>query len=153
MSRTVKKQRKDLEHIEADIYYCSKTDKFLKYNPDNDLYQWYQYPYSKAKPLCGVYYLYDKLYKKYYIGSSVDIVGRVLAHKSKFNKNPLDKWFDSVMYKASMCHGDKFIEYGLLELCSKEDLAELERYYIRLADSVNNGWNGTYNTNRNKYNQ
>lgn len=29
MSRTVKKQRKDLKHIEADIYYCSKTDKFL----------------------------------------------------------------------------------------------------------------------------
>ena len=147
MSRIVKKQRADIRHIENDIFHCPKTDKFLKYNPDNDLYQWYCYPKSQTKPLCGIYYLYDSLYKKYYIGSSVDIVGRVLGHKSCFNKNPMSKWFDSVMYKACLCHGDKFIQYGLLELCAKEDLVGLERYYIRLADSVENGWNRTYNTN------
>lgn len=146
MNKVIKRHRTDIKHIENDIYYCSKSDKFLKYNPNNGLYQWYYYPYSRTKPLCGVYYLYDSLHGKYYIGSSVDIIGRIMVHRSKFNKNPQDKSREQIMYNASLCHGDKFISHGILELCNKRDLAELERYYIRLADSVNSGWNRTYNT-------
>ena len=137
--------RKNLKHIENNIYYCSKADSFLKYNPDNGLYQWYNYPSSKTKPLCGIYYLYDALHNKYYVGSSVDIIARIDRHKSAFRASR--KTF--IMYLSSLCHADKFISYGILELCSKEDLVELERYYIRLADSVENGWNKTYNTKGN----
>lgn len=137
--------KRELKHIEGNIYRCLKTDNYLKYNPDTNLYQWYNFPSCKTKGVCGVYYLYDRLHDKFYIGSSVDIINRVSAHKSNFKHNS-DK---STMYLSSLCHGDKFIECGIVELCDKKDLSELERYYIRLADSVNNGWNRSYNTNDN----
>lgn len=134
--------KRELKHIENDIYQCLKTNQFVKRNSSNNLYQWYSFPNCKVKELCGVYYIYDKLHNKYYIGSSTDIISRVNTHRSNF-KNNSDK---SVMYLANLCHGTKFIEFGILELCNKKDLSTLERYYIRLADSVNNGWNKTYNT-------
>lgn len=136
-NKNLKRNRTDIVHIEKDIYYCSKEDKYLKYNPDNDLYQWFSYPSSKTKPLIGVYYIYDKLHNKYYIGSSINIIDRVSQHKTKFKSNHTS----SLMYQSALCHGSNFIKFGILELCDKEDLSELERYYITLADSVNNGWN------------
>lgn len=133
---------RQLKHIEKDIYYCDNTGKYFKYNHKNKLYQWYYFPHSKTKRLCGVYYIYDRIHNKYYIGSSVDIIDRITKHRSSFNSNS-DK---HTMYLSSLCHGDKYVEFGLLELCDKEHLSELERYYIRLADSVSNGWNKSYNT-------
>lgn len=134
--------KRNLKHIEGDIYYCNKSDKFLKYNKRNNLYQWYNFPQNKTKPIVGVYYIYDKLHKKYYIGSSINIIARVCSHISNF-KNNSDK---SLMYQATLCHGIKYIEFGILEICNKESLPELEKYYISLSDSINNGWNVNNNT-------
>lgn len=135
-------KRTELKHIEGDIYYHTIEDKYFKYNSDNNLYQWFYYPSSKNKPLTGVYYIYDKLHNRYYIGSSINILDRIHQHKTKFKNNHAS----SLMYQSSLCHGDKFIEFGIVELCNKEDLQELEKYYITLSDSVNNGWNVSKNT-------
>lgn len=121
------------------------------YKKVGNIFRFYSFPSCKVPKMVGIYYIRNTLNDTYYIGASADLVQRVSSHKAKFKLfvNKPNKKFINKLYAFGLCFGDRFMEYGLLELCSIEDLQELERYYIRLADSVNNGMNGSYTTTRN----
>ena len=133
------------KHIEKDIYY--KDGQLFR--KKGIQYQYFSYPTSMVK-FKGIYYIKDTLTNRYYIGSSIDIVNRINSHKSCFRKPFEDRYGNPLMYYTTLCHGVKYLEFGLLELCDAKDMPELERYYIRLSESYTKGLNKTLTTN-NKY--
>ena len=137
---------KRYKHIEKNIYM---RDGQL-FQKKGHLYRYYSYPSCRVK-FQGIYYIKDTLTNRYYIGSSVDIVVRVTDHRNKFNKpfNKRYKWHH-LMYFTTLCHGDKYLEFGYLEYCDIKDMPELERYYIRLCESHSKGLNKSLSTD-NKY--
>ena len=86
---------------------------------------------------CGIYLGSPKNGKtdKVYIGQSVDICGRVRRH----NNDMLNGKHSPKMQAAYAEFGE--FEWEILAECAKEHLDELERFYIKLFDAVNNGFN------------
>lgn len=132
-----------------DVIKVCSNGTLMKRN-ENGRYTFMAIPSSKLS-YCGIYGIYDKTYDKWYIGSSVDIVTRIEGHKAKFrklSKEPTDK----LMYFLHPCHQNN-IEYHILEYCTPEELAELERYYIRTYNSIEpNGYNAHAYTRVNRKN-
>lgn len=90
--------------------------------------------------MIGIYKITNIINNKCYIGQSVCIEKRWENHKCK-NGNK-----DYPLYRAFRKYGiDNFV-FEVLEECSKDDLSERELFYIKQYDSVNNGYNQTYNT-------
>lgn len=83
----------------------------------------------------GIYKLnfYDT--DKLYIGQSVNIEQRILAHKSSFRKNKASP----KLQKACNDYGYK--DYNILLECTPQELDPLEKEAIQIFNSINNGFN------------
>ena len=83
----------------------------------------------------GIYKLKFKGTDKVYIGQSLNIEYRLMQHKSLFKSAKAS----AKMMGAFTCYGFPTIE--VLEVCSREELDDLEAQYIIQYDSMNNGFN------------
>lgn len=101
--------------------------------------------YKKYAPkMIGIYRIYNIINSKSYVGSSMDIDRRIfhqfyLLKKNKSHSPKLQNAFNK--YKK-----ENFIT-EILKICQKENLERLEEKYIRKFDSVNKGYNCSYDTN------
>lgn len=87
--------------------------------------------------MIGIYYWKNKLNNKYYIGQSVDINRRIIAHRSLAKNGKEDK----LLYLSMRQHGIENFEWGVLEECSIDKLDEREKYWIEYYNSYINGYN------------
>lgn len=91
---------------------------------------------SCDKNKCGIYLIRNLINGKVYIGKSVNIYKRIVAHicgltaKRKKEENP---HFISAWYK----YGKEAFEYVVLEECSIDELSEKELYWMHFYDSIN----------------
>lgn len=98
----------------------------------------------------------NKLNNKVYIGQSINIERRWVAHRSfGFNENNKDKKaYHSYLYRSFRKYGLDNFEFLILEECSKEELDYKEAYYINYYKSYksNFGYNLTTIINKSNYN-
>lgn len=75
------------------------------------------------KKVSGIYCL--KINKRKYVGSAVDLYGRVHQHKSNILRGThVNNFVERSANKY------KVVEVGILEICEKEELIEREQFYI-----------------------
>lgn len=93
----------------------------------------------------GIYCFTNKINNKKYIGQSIQLKERYSQHKRNYlNQN--DRSYNSNFYRAIRKYGFENFTYEILEnndSLTKEELNELEVYYINLYDSFKNGYNET----------
>lgn len=90
--------------------------------------------------MIGIYSIYSKSQKCYYIGKSVDIHKRILKHKSDLR---LGKHHSPYLQNTYNKYGLEGLVFSVICECSYEDSAKLEQYYIKQFDSYNHGFNMT----------
>jgi len=84
--------------------------------------------------LTGIYILKNILNNKVYIGQSVNIKRRLIAHKNG-PFNPKNNSYNLPIYKAIRYYGLKNFEFKILELCKKEELNNKEKFWINFYKS------------------
>ena len=89
--------------------------------------------------MVGIYKITNKITNQCYIGQSIDIVRRWRAHKLAAE----NKTIDAPLYIAIREYGLKNFELEILVECQPKELNSLEKEYICLYDSYNNGYNQT----------
>lgn len=96
--------------------------------------------------MIGIYKITNKLNNHAYIGQSIDIEGRWKSHKTRaFNSSGRE--YEKVLYRAFRKYGVKNFKFEVLETIetldetTKDKLNDLEKYYINLYDTCNNGYN------------
>lgn len=84
----------------------------------------------------GIYQITNNLNKKQYIGQSIDIENRILSHfRTKDN---------CYIHQAIQKYGKENFSYKIIEICSKDELDEREKYYIKKYNTLRpNGYNLT----------
>lgn len=75
--------------------------------------------------ICGIYKITNLVNGKAYIGLSTNIAARWSQHKSHYKKG------DTILYKAMIKYGFENFIFEIVELCSKEKLGEMEKFYIK----------------------
>ena len=91
----------------------------------------------------GIYKFVNKINKKIYIGQSTNLEERYKSHKRNYN-NPNSSSFNTHFYNALRKYGFDNFDYEIIiqsESFSKEELNELEIYFIKKFDSFNSGYN------------
>ena len=88
--------------------------------------------------MIGIYGFRNKLNNKWYIGQSINIERRYKQHLKIIDNIPTHL-FDYQLKEI----GIENFEFVILKECSKEDLNEYEKYYIKLYKSNINGYNKT----------
>lgn len=73
-----------------------------------------------------------------YIGQSVAIQRRIATHKRELKKNI---HYNKHLQRTYNKYGANSFTYEILELCTKDKLNEREKFYIKLFNSYNNGFN------------
>lgn len=96
--------------------------------------------------ITGIYKIVHKESGKCYVGLSVNIYQRWVAHKS-FYKSGQRR---SSIYNALKKYGIDAFEFAVVEECHKDILEEREKFWIKELDSVNNGYNLTWGGESNK---
>lgn len=105
--------------------------------------------------MIGIYKITNKINGKIYIGQSVDIFYRWKAHSKCLGKSEYPLYNDMEKY------GIENFTFEILELCTKENLSDRERYYIEKFNSYiyyenSNGYNitlGGYGTEGYKHDE
>lgn len=95
----------------------------------------------------GIYLIENTINNKKYIGQAQDITKRWNQHKTYYLQNSHFATCPK-LYAAFRKYGiDKFT-FSIIEDCSNKevDLTEREEYYIRLYDTVEQGYNSVYPT-------
>jgi len=108
-------------------------------NNKNNIVKYYNNPYenkkliySENKNKCGIYRWYNLMNHKTYIGSSIELRSRFYDYFSINNmKNGLLK-YNSNIYKALIKYNYSQFRLDIIRYCNKEDVIELEQYYIDL---------------------
>lgn len=91
-----------------------------------------------------IYCIFSKEKMIPYIGSTVNLQRRLQKHREALRKNShFSKYLQRIFNKYSSSDINIFI----IEEC--ENLEEKEKYWINYFDSVNNGFNASYDTQRN----
>ena len=94
----------------------------------------------------GIYLYKNKINNKIYIGQSTQLEERHKQHKrNSININ--DHEYNNAFHIAIRKYGFDNFDYQILEQnkdFTKEELNELEQYYIKKYDSYNNGYNETW---------
>lgn len=95
-----------------------------------------------------VYKITNLVNNKSYIGSSIRVEKRWAQHKNAAF-NPNHPQYNSHLYNAFRKYGLNNFKFEILsqDYTSIEDMEEGEQEFIIAYDSVNNGYNNTYNTN------
>ncbi len=83
--------------------------------------------------VCGIYKITNIINHKCYIGQSTDIFRRWREHVSCQYKD--------IDWHTTMQNSPENYSFEIITQCAKEDLDDLESYYIHLYNSVNNGYN------------
>lgn len=97
--------------------------------------------------MIGIYKITNLVNGKSYIGQSVNIHKRFIAHKSAAF-NPNNKNYNLHLYRAIRKYGVENFSFEVLEECKVSELNEKEKYYILLyktntKDGYNNDSGGT----------
>lgn len=94
----------------------------------------------------GIYKFTNKINGKVYIGQSVNLKNRYLAHKNSYN-NSNCSGYNTLFYQALRKYGWENFDYEILiedDNLTVDELNELEKQYIKQYDSFrNNGYNLT----------
>ena len=85
----------------------------------------YKHKYGIKPHLCGVYKIENIITHDFYIGSSVNISGRIGNHMNRDARRYSDKKF----YKDVLNYGIKNFKFDVLELCNPENKIEREQYW------------------------
>ena len=99
---------------------------------------------------CGIYVIKNTINDKVYVGQSVNIEARWLAHKySTLDTKAQDHYtqIHQAMHKLKI---ENFY-YEILELCDIRDLNKKEIFYIKKFNSYYSGYNMTLGGESNKY--
>ena len=102
--------------------------------------------------MIGIYKIENNITHQVYIGQSVDIKQRWIAHKAPgVRSNPNSESYYYKLYTAMREYGLENFTFTVIEECNKEDLNAREIYWIKYYDSYVNGYNmtlgGNYSTN------
>lgn len=91
-------------------------------------------------PTCGIYKITNQINEKCYIGQSVNIEKRWIAHKS--NAANSDFKYKTALYPAIKKYGLSNFTFEIIEECLPDQLDEKEKYYIQYFNSISpNGYN------------
>ena len=91
--------------------------------------------------MIGIYKFTNKLNNKVYIGKSVNVESRIKRHLCNFKNENNQCYF----YRAIRKYGIENFEYEIICECKKENLNEMEKYYIHLyvSNNLKYGYNMT----------
>lgn len=87
---------------------------------------------------CGIYYIQNIITKQVYIGQSVDIDRRKQKHIYDLRNN---KHQNTHMQNSFNKYGEDNFEFGIIRLCDKSQLDELEIAYMELYNAKKEGFN------------
>ena len=104
--------------------------------------------YRTPDALCGIYKITNLVNKKVYVGQSINIIIRWKDHIRTLNNG---NSHSVLLQRAWDKYGQENFVFEILELCSEDELDELEIKYISFYDSINNGYNIESGGNRNKH--
>lgn len=90
--------------------------------------------------ICGIYKIENLINNKCYIGQSINVTRRWIAHKSA-SQNIKSKNYEYPLYKAFRKYGLENFSFSILEECSKDLLNEREKYWVEYYNSYINGYN------------
>lgn len=90
--------------------------------------------------MTGIYKITCKPNNKIYVGQSIDINTRWVAHIRELNGN---RHHNTKLQNAWNKYGSENFVFEIVEECSKEKLNDKEKYWIAFYDSFNNGYNLT----------
>lgn len=100
--------------------------------------------------ICGIYIIKNNINKKVYIGQSVNIFARWLAHKaSAENEHAQDHY--TQIHQAMAILGVENFYLEIIEKCPIEELNDKEVFYIEQYNSYHCGYNMTPGGEGNKY--
>lgn len=91
----------------------------------------------------GIYKFTNIFNNKCYIGQSINLENRYKAHKRNYN-NPKINSYNTIFYRALRKYGFKNFKYEILEQSenfTKEELNQLEIFYINYYNSFREGYN------------
>jgi group I intron endonuclease len=88
----------------------------------------------------GIYRIVNKVNKKVYVGSSINIRGRWAVHKSDLRRN---KHHNYHLQKSWNKYGERNFSFMIIEECTKKKLDEREDYWMKRHKSHqgNKGYN------------
>jgi group I intron endonuclease len=104
--------------------------------------------YRTQDALCGVYKITNLINNKVYIGQSINIESRWNDHINALNRGDSSC---TLLQRAWNKYKQEYFSFEILELCSEDDLDDVEIKYINFYDSVNNGYNIEPGGNKNKH--
>lgn len=88
-----------------------------------------------------IYKIENKINKKMYIGMTTrNIQIRIRDHERVYNDSE-SRSYNFKLYKTMRKYGFENFEFSTIEECDNSILGEKEKYYIKLYDTVNNGYN------------
>ena len=104
---------------------------------------------SKQNNKEGIYAIRNKINNKIYIGQSNNIYNRWSQHKSQLNRNVHG---NRHLQNAWNKYGEENFDFLILELCNSDRIDDLERFYIKKYNSIDdkNGYNHEFGGNSNK---
>ena len=88
--------------------------------------------------MTGIYKITCNQNNKVYIGQSTSIKRRWAQHRRDLKNN---NHYNQYLQRAYNKYGEESFEYEILELCSADKLNEREKFYIKMFDSFQNGFN------------
>ena len=83
---------------------------------------------------CGIYKIQNKINGKCYIGQSINIIERWKHHRIAVH-SPSNS-YDYPLYKDMREYGIENFDFIILEECSKDELSEKEKIYIKKYNSM-----------------
>lgn len=104
--------------------------------------------YRTADALCGVYKITNNVNGKVYIGQSINIKNRWKDHIYALNRGDSTC---TLLQRAWNKYKQNNFSFEIIELCSENELDNVEIKYIELYDSINNGYNIELGGNENKH--
>lgn len=98
---------------------------------------------GRSNAVIGIYKIQNKLNSKCYIGQSINIHKRWIAHKTA-SFNPKSHNYNSHFYRAIRKYGLDAFDFSVLEECDAAELNRKEQQYIEQYNAYFDGYNETF---------
>lgn len=103
--------------------------------------------------MTGIYKITNTKNNKVYIGQSLEILSRWKNHLKIYN-NENYALYNRSLYKDMRKYGIENFQFSIVELCTKEELSNKEKYWINFYNSFESGYNDSdYSNCYSKLNQ